>query len=126
MQTKYTVVFSMIAGFALGAAAIQTLHAQAKPVAYVVAEINVKDQDGYKKEFLPAVLPIIEAEGGKFLARGGKTVSFIGAPPPNRAVINQYESLDKAQEWWGKAKDTLNIGQKYVEFTIYAVEGASP
>lgn len=125
MQTKYTVTLALVAGFALGAAAIQTLHAQAKPVAYVVAEVNVKDQDGYKNEFLPVIVKIIDAEGGKFLARGGKTVSFMGAPPPNRVVINQYENLDKAQEWWGKAKDTLSIGQKYADFTVYAVEGAA-
>jgi hypothetical protein len=47
----------------------------------------------------------------------------LGAVPPNRVVINQYESLDKAQEWWGKAKDALVIGQKYADFTVFAVEG---
>jgi uncharacterized protein (DUF1330 family) len=126
MQTKYTVALSIAAGFALGAAAIQTLHAQAKPPSYVIAEVNVKDPDGYKKDFLPVIVPIIQAEGGEYLTAGGQTVSFMGAPPPNRVVIVQYESLDKAQEWWGKAKDTVSIGQKYADFTIYAVEGASP
>jgi uncharacterized protein (DUF1330 family) len=126
MQTKYTVALSLVVGFALGAAAIQTLHAQAKSPGYVIAEVNVKDPDGYKKEFLPVIVPIIQAEGGDYLAAGGQTVSFMGAPPPNRVVIVQYESLGKAQQWWGKAKDTLSIGQKYADFTIYAVEGASP
>jgi hypothetical protein len=36
MKTRYTVVLSMIAGAAVGAAAIQGLHAQAKPKAYLV------------------------------------------------------------------------------------------
>ena len=86
----------------------------------------MKDPDGYKKDFLPVIVPIIQAEGGEYFTAGGQTVSFIGAPPPNRVVIVQYESLDKAQEWLGKAKDTVSIGQKYAYFTIYAVEGASP
>jgi hypothetical protein len=57
MQTKYTVALSLVVGFALGAAAIQTLRAQAKAIGYVVAEVNVKDQDGYKKDFLPVIVP---------------------------------------------------------------------
>jgi hypothetical protein len=45
----------MIAAAALGAAAVQTLHAQAKPPAYNIAEITTKEQDGYNKEYLPLV-----------------------------------------------------------------------
>jgi hypothetical protein len=41
MKTRYTVVLSMIAGAALGGAAIQGLHAQAKPPVYLVTEIDV-------------------------------------------------------------------------------------
>ena len=41
MKTRYTVAVSMIAGAALGGAAIQGLHAQAKPPVYYVAEIEV-------------------------------------------------------------------------------------
>jgi hypothetical protein len=36
----------------LGAGAIQALHAQAKPPAFVVAEVNVKDRAGYEENFL--------------------------------------------------------------------------
>ena len=39
MKTYYTVGLSMLAGAALGAGAIQALHAQAKPPVYYVAEI---------------------------------------------------------------------------------------
>jgi len=41
MKTRYTVVLSMIAGAALGSAAIQALHAQGKPPVYLVTEIDV-------------------------------------------------------------------------------------
>jgi hypothetical protein len=44
MKTQYTVALSMIAGIAIGAAAIQGLHAQAKPKAYLVTESEVLDQ----------------------------------------------------------------------------------
>jgi hypothetical protein len=55
MKAKYSVALAMAASFALGGLAVQGLHAQAKPPAYVVAEVTVKDQDGYTKEFLPAI-----------------------------------------------------------------------
>src|SRR5438067_583292 len=51
MKTWYTVVLSMIAGAALGSAAIQALHAQAKPPVYLVTEIDVTNPDAYAKEF---------------------------------------------------------------------------
>jgi hypothetical protein len=41
----------MLAGAALGAAAIQGLHAQAKPPVYTVSEIQITDLDPYLKEF---------------------------------------------------------------------------
>ena len=67
------------AGF--GAAAVQTLHAQTKPPAYNIAEIAIKDQDGYNKEYLPLITKALTDAGGKFVVRGGKTISFEGAPP---------------------------------------------
>jgi len=41
MKTRYTVALSMFAGAALGAAAIQGLHAQAKPPVYLIGQIEV-------------------------------------------------------------------------------------
>jgi hypothetical protein len=43
------------------------VQAQTKPPAYFVALVNVKDQDGYNKEFLPKMLPTIK-EGVPVLA----------------------------------------------------------
>ena len=45
MKTRYTVTLSILAGVAVGAAAVQALHAQAKPPAYVVAEIDVTNAE---------------------------------------------------------------------------------
>jgi hypothetical protein len=37
----------MLAGFGLGAVAVQGLHAQAKPPVYQVVEIDMSDQEAY-------------------------------------------------------------------------------
>jgi hypothetical protein len=50
-----TIGLAMMASAALGATVVQTLHAQARPPAYNIAEITIKDQDGYNKEYLPLV-----------------------------------------------------------------------
>jgi uncharacterized protein (DUF1330 family) len=127
MNRTITVGLSMLAGAALGAAAIQTLHAQAKPPAYVITEITIKDQDGYTKEFLPPVTKAIQDAGGKFIARGGKTITFSGAAPAPRVVVIQFESLEKAQAWNDSAAQVTaqKIGDKFATFRGFAVEGIS-
>ena len=44
MHTKSKIVLALVAGVALGAAAVQGLHAQAKPKAYLVTESEILDQ----------------------------------------------------------------------------------
>jgi uncharacterized protein (DUF1330 family) len=100
-----------------------------KPPAYVVGEITVKDENGYKNEFLPATQPIIAKLGGKYVAGGfNKTVSFEGAPPPNRVIIIQFDSMDAAKAWNDnqEQKDSRKIGDKYATFRTFAVEGPIP
>ena len=41
MNTHYTMTLAMLAGFGLGAVAVQGLHAQAKPPVYQVVEIDI-------------------------------------------------------------------------------------
>ena len=128
MNTKYKYALAMGASFALGAVVVQGLHAQAKPPAYVVTEITVKDQEAFMKEFgAPGVKPIQDA-GGKFLVRGGKPTSLVGAPPAPRVTILQFDNVDKAQEWWNSPamKELMPIGDKYATFQTYLVEGTSP
>jgi len=53
-MTKLQSVLLATATFALGAAAVQTLHAASTPAGITVSEINVKDEAAYK-EWLPDV-----------------------------------------------------------------------
>jgi uncharacterized protein (DUF1330 family) len=123
-----TVGLAMIASAALGAAVVQTLQAQAKPPAYNVAEITIKDPDGYNKEYLPLVAKALTDAGGKFIVRGGKTISYEGAAPAPRVVVVQFENLDKLQALYNSApyKDAIAVGDKYSTQRIFGVEGISP
>ena len=65
MKTRYTVVLSMIAGAALGATAIQGLHAQAKLKAYAIAETEVLGT--LPPDYLPTVRKAIDNAHGRSL-----------------------------------------------------------
>jgi uncharacterized protein (DUF1330 family) len=128
MKTRYVVGLAMVAGAALGAGAIQGLHAQAKPPAYVIAQIDVTNQDGFVKEFAPLAVKALGANdpGYKALARGGKSVSIEGDPPASRIVINVFTDMDHAVAAYASPdyKAARKIGDKYAKFRIFAVEGS--
>ena len=127
MQAKYKIALALAAGFALGAGAIHGLHAAASPPAYVVTEITVKDEDGYKKDFLPLAQKAIDDNGGKYIAGGfNKTFAITGEPPADRVVILQFENMEKVKGWRDAARDAQeNIGSKYATFRTFAVEGVA-
>src|SRR5580704_18126246 len=107
---------------------VASLHAQTKPPAYNIAEIAIKDQDGYNKEYLPLITKALTDAGGKFVGRGGKTISFEGASPAPRVVVIQFENLEKLQALYESApyKQAVAIGDKYATQRIFGVEGVLP
>jgi uncharacterized protein (DUF1330 family) len=125
MKSNYKIAIALVAGASIGGAAIQGLHAQAKPPAYAVVEIDVSNQDAFLKEYAPIAGKAITAGGGKYLARGGKNVSIDGAPPTPRTVIIAFENLEKAQAAFTSAeyREGRKIGDKYAKFRIWAMEG---
>jgi uncharacterized protein (DUF1330 family) len=128
MHHKLKMTAALLGSFLLGAGAIQALHAQAKPLAYIVAEINVKDRAGYEENFLKMTKSDISQHGGKYLAGGyDKTVSLVGPEPPNRVVLLQFTNMDAVKEWRKQGEEDMEntIGAKYATFRIYAVEGAA-
>ena len=122
MKTSVTVALSMLAGIAIGAVAVQGLHAQAKPPVYSVSEIQITNVDAYLKEYAPLAQASIKAAGGKFLLPG---TSLEGAPPATRITIQAWDSLEKAQAWRNSAdyKKAREIGDKYAKFRAFAVQG---
>ena len=86
---------------------------------------NVRDEDGYKKDFLPKAQEPIKQAGGKYVAGGfNKTTSYTGFQAANRFVIIQYPSADAWNKLWnGGLKDHQNmVGNKYADVRILSVE----
>ena len=74
MKTKYTVALSMLAGMAVGAVAMQRLHAQAKPPVYMIALNEVTNTDRYAKEYVLPAQASVKAHGGVYVAAGPGTM----------------------------------------------------
>ena len=126
MKIRSIVALSLAAGAAIGAGAVEGLRAQARPLAYVVGEINVTNQEGFAKEFGPMARKALAlAPGYRALALGGKTVSIAGQPPNGRVIINVFDNLDAAVAAYNSPafKAAKKIGDKYATFRTYAVEG---
>jgi uncharacterized protein (DUF1330 family) len=124
MDTKYTIAVALLAGAAIGGAAVQGLHAQASPKAYVVTEIEIINQEA-QDAYVPKVGAVIKASGGTYLARGGKIVALDGSEAPKRVTITVYDSLAKAEasrktpEWMALSAER----NKAIKAKSYAVEG---
>jgi uncharacterized protein (DUF1330 family) len=125
MKSNYKIAAATIGSFVLGVGAASVLHAQAKPPAYGVYEIDVKDEAGYKKEFLPKAQANIKEFGGKYIAGGfNKAISFSGSPPPGRVILLQFADMDTLKAFEEKERPNVaDVGSKYASFRIIGIEG---
>ena len=110
MKTNYKVAIALVAGAAIGGAAIQGLHAQAKAKkAYTVTELETLDA----KAAADVARRIAQAQKGagghNFRTGGGKVTGMEGPPPPLRVAITEWDSLEKAQAFF-KSKAWTDLG----------------
>jgi len=95
MNTNSKIALAVLAGAALGAAAMQGLHAQAKLKAYSVAEVELLNP-GVQPTFLTAARQAITAAHGRSLRTvAGRVVSIEGTPPQHLALV-EWNSADDA------------------------------
>ena len=124
MKCGWIAALSMLAGIALGAVAIQTLHAQAKPPVYMIAINEISNQEGYTKEYVPPAQKSVKDHGGVYVAAGPGT-QVTGNLPNGPVVILRWESMEALRTWLNSPdfQAALKIGQKYAKYNIVAVDG---
>ncbi len=67
--------------------------------AYVIAEVEVTNPEGYKA-YAVEVPATIAHYGGRFLVRGGAAETLEGDWPQRRRVIIEFPSVEAARAWW--------------------------
>jgi uncharacterized protein (DUF1330 family) len=67
--------------------------------AYIIVDVTVINKQEYEeyKKLTPASLT---AYDGKFIARGGQVETLEGDWKPERIVILEFPTVERAKEWW--------------------------
>ena|SRR2546423_12697794 len=100
MKMHHALPLAMLVGIGIGAAAVQTLHAQAKPKAYLVTETELLDAAALA-EYTPKAQANVKAAGGRtgVVPANGKIVGLIG-DPPKRFGVSEWESMEILQTYY--------------------------
>lgn len=125
MNPKYKTMLAVLAGAAVGAAAVQGLHAQAKLKAYSIAELETIDTGGQMAYLSDARKAIDAAHGHPLRTTAGRVVSVEGPPAPKNVAIVEWDSVDDAVGFYkSKAWTDLAPERDKVQKTIrrYVVE----
>ena len=67
--------------------------------AYLIARVRVSDPVAYER-YKTLAAAAIEKHGGRYRARGGRTVTLEGEEETARVVIVEFPSLDQAQAFY--------------------------
>jgi uncharacterized protein (DUF1330 family) len=123
MKPHYALLATSVAGLAIGVALTTALPAQSTPPAYVVAEVEIHDADAFSREYAPKVAGTVQSYGGRFLTSGKLTA--IEGNIPQRFVIIQFESPEKARAWYNSPEyqPLLDIRKKTATTTLFIAEG---
>jgi uncharacterized protein (DUF1330 family) len=93
--------------------------------AYVIVEVLIHDKAAYEdyKKLTPAA---IAAYDGKFIVRGGQAETLEGEWQPERIVVLEFPTLERAKEWWSSEMYTEAkiIRQRAATTKMIVVQGA--
>lgn len=68
-------------------------------VAYLIAEMEIHDSEGYGR-YAKESPAVVKKFGGRYLARGGSTDVLEGTAPMPRVVVVEFPSLEIAKAFY--------------------------
>ena len=92
--------------------------------AYCIVDVDIHDPEQYR-EYMRRAQPVIEAAGGRYLARGGHHKVLEGDWEPHRLVIVEFPSVAAAEAFYGSDdyREAMAIRQGCATTRIVMVEG---
>ncbi len=94
-------------------------------VAYVIAQVDITDPERYQ-DYIKMVPATVTQFGGRFIARGGNAEVLEGDKPlPQRLVIIEFPSMERAKAWWASEeyRDAKALRQATSDGTLFLVDG---
>ncbi len=124
MKAHFAVALAVVTGFGLGAVAVQGLHAQAKPPAYLLAEVQVTDPDTWK-QYIAALPGTLAPYKTRTLARANPVALDNSAPPAGSLVIIAFNNMEDVKAFWNSPayQAIIPLREKSAKTRVYAVEG---
>jgi len=71
--------------------------------AYIIVDLEITDPEGIK-EYAKRAGATLEPYGGKYIVRGGRSEIMEGDWHPHTLVIIEFESVEKAWQWYRSAE----------------------
>ena len=92
--------------------------------AFVVVDVDVTDPDAYAV-YRDKAGPAVEANGGRYVARGGTVEALEGDWAPSRLVILEFPDLEAAKRWYDSPeyRDARAAREGAAEMRMVATEG---
>ena len=92
--------------------------------AFVIMDIEVTDPAGYD-EYKQLAPPAVALYGGKYIARGGHIETLEGQWSPNRLVVLQFESVERAKAWLNsdEYREARALRHAYARSEMVVIEG---
>lgn len=92
--------------------------------AYVVAQLDVHDPEGFQR-YRDKVAPLVEQFGGRYIVRGGEITPLEGIPSAPRLVIIEFADRAAAEHWYHSPayQEILPLRQNASKGTAIIVEG---
>jgi uncharacterized protein (DUF1330 family) len=93
--------------------------------AYVIVEVAITDPVAYEeyKKLTPAA---VAAFDGRFVVRGGQAETLEGDWQPERIVVLEFPTVERAKEWWSSEiyTEAKIIRQRAATTKMIVVPGA--
>ena len=126
MKVQYSM--TLLAGIAIGAVALEGLHAQGgKQKAYSISELEILDASAHAA-YVPVARKALEAAHGRSLrTTTGRIVQIDGAPAPKNVALVEWDSVDDAvafykSKTWTELAPQRDKGTKAIRRYVVEVE----
>ncbi len=90
------------------------------PKGYVILTVNINDQDAFQG-YVEKATGTIMAQGGSAAVVDDAVEVIEGEWPWGRTVVLEFESVDKAREWYNSPEYQAIVGERHAAADANAV-----
>jgi uncharacterized protein (DUF1330 family) len=92
--------------------------------AYLIADVEVTDPAGYA-EYTRAIVATVDAHGGRYLVRGGRSEVLEGDWTPRRLVVIEFPNAEALRAWYDSPEyaPLIDLRQRTANARLVMVDG---